>query len=90
MGKPAAYDNDRADLFPVAEKNGMKTTTIIGAEAPNALDNHVQARRSELVKGEHLVELLPDNVAGLFLFDGELTLSAIPMQKGDVALSEKE
>ena len=68
----------------------MKTTTIIGAEAPNALDNHVQARRSELVKGEHLVELLPDNVAGLFLFDGELTLSAIPMQKGDVALSEKE
>ena len=45
LGKPATYDNYRAGSFPDAEKNGMKTTTIMGADAPIALDSPFQARR---------------------------------------------
>ena len=45
LGKPATYDNYRAGSFPVAEKNGTKITTIMGTDAPIALDTPVQARR---------------------------------------------
>ena len=45
LGKPATYDHYRAGSFPVAEKNGTKITTIMGTDAPIALDTPVQARR---------------------------------------------
>ena len=89
-GKPATYDDFRADAFPVAGQNGFKQTTFIGPDAPIAMDTPVQARRFDLTKGEHIVELAPDHKASLFLLDGELNLSGTEMQQGDFALAEQE
>ena len=90
LGKPASYDDYRADTFPVAGQNGYKQTTFIGPDAPITMDTPVQARRIELAKGEHVVALAPDHKAGLFLLDGELNLSGTEMQKGDFALVDQE
>ena len=90
LGKPASYDDYRADAFPIVEENGLKTTTFIGPTGPVMMDTPVRARQFELAKGEHIVELAPAHKAGLFLFDGELALSETQMHKGDFALAEGE
>lgn len=90
LGKPASYDDYRDGDFPIAEKNGLKITTFIGPGGPIIMDTPIRARRFEFSQGEHIAELAPEHKAGLFLFDGELTLLGTPMQKGDFALIEQE
>ena len=90
LGKPATYDDYRAESFPTVGEHGFKVTTFIGPGAPITMDTPVQARRFDLSKGEHTIDWAADHMAGLFLLDGELDIGELELQKGDLALTKEE
>lgn len=87
---PASYDDYRIEIFPVHKIDGMRETVIIGEDSPFEMLSPVKAKRLVIPAGEFKTRLDVNEIQAVFLMEGEGTVNAQRMEKGDFAVLIQE
>jgi redox-sensitive bicupin YhaK (pirin superfamily) len=87
LSKEPSYDDYSENVFPLAEKHGMKLKTIKGQGSPLEMDTPgIEIYEAWLQPGKHSFALSENAVGSIYLIDGKMKVMEHQLEKDDFAV----
>ncbi len=81
---PASYDDYKSSVFPIVEKNNIRTKVFTGQDSPFQLDTDgLEITERYFKNGSYELPLDEDSIHSVYLLSGALTLNGQPVAQDD-------